>query len=143
MPQVSQISTETFKEEHLRSTCFLFVCLLFRTAPTTYGRSQPRGRIGALAAGPHHSHSNVGSIVASETYTITRGQCWILNILSEARVNPHPHGHQSDSFLLCHNGKSQYLGFVWLFSTEFGENNNNNNNNKKLQLWNNAILAKS
>ena len=34
---------------------------LFRTAPATYGSSQARGRIGATAAGLHHSHSNTGS----------------------------------------------------------------------------------
>ena len=29
-------------------------------APTAYGGSQARGRIGAIAAGLHHSHSNSG-----------------------------------------------------------------------------------
>ena len=40
-----------------------FVCLflLFRTALEAYGGSQARGRIGAVAAGLHHSHSNAGS----------------------------------------------------------------------------------
>ena len=37
-----------------------FVCI-FRAAPVAYGDSQARGQIGALAAGLHHSHSNVGS----------------------------------------------------------------------------------
>ena len=41
---------------------FVFVCLfgLFRAAPTAYGGSQARGRIGAEAAGLHHSHSKWG-----------------------------------------------------------------------------------
>ena len=30
-------------------------------APTAHGGSQARGQIGAVAAGPHHSHSNSGS----------------------------------------------------------------------------------
>ena len=35
--------------------------LLFRAAPAAYGGSQARGRVGAIAAGLHHSHSNAGS----------------------------------------------------------------------------------
>ena len=38
-----------------------FVCVISWAAPTAYGGSQARGRIGAVAAGLHHSHSNVGS----------------------------------------------------------------------------------
>ena len=40
-----------------------FVCLflLFRVAPMAYESSQTGGQIGAIAASPHHSHSNVGS----------------------------------------------------------------------------------
>ena len=34
---------------------------LFTAAATAYGGSQARGRIGAAAAGLHHSHSNTGS----------------------------------------------------------------------------------
>ena len=32
-----------------------------RAAPVAHGGSQPRGLIGAAAAGLHHSHSTVGS----------------------------------------------------------------------------------
>ena len=39
----------------------LFVFCLFRAVPSAYGGSQARGRIEAVAAGPHHSHSNMGS----------------------------------------------------------------------------------
>ena len=49
----------------LGSPCFFFVCflgvLLFRAAPAAYGSSQTRGRIGAIAAGLHHRHSNAES----------------------------------------------------------------------------------
>ena len=38
-----------------------YLFFLFRATPVTYGSSQVRGRIGAAAAGLHHSHSNVGS----------------------------------------------------------------------------------
>ena len=46
--------------------CFLlfyFFCLfaISRADPVAYGGSQARGRIGAIVAGLHHSHSNVGS----------------------------------------------------------------------------------
>ena len=40
---------------------FYFYFLLFRAVPVAYGSSQGRGQIGAIAAGLHHSHSNVGS----------------------------------------------------------------------------------
>ena len=39
---------------------FFFFCL-FRATLVTYGSSQARGRIGALAASLHHSHGNAGS----------------------------------------------------------------------------------
>ena len=38
-----------------------FLFCLFRGAPTAYGGIQTRGRIGAIAAGLHHSHSNARS----------------------------------------------------------------------------------
>ena len=37
---------------------YIYIYLLFRAA---LGSSQARGRIGATAAGLHHSHSNMGS----------------------------------------------------------------------------------
>ena len=40
---------------------FFFFFLLFRAAPAPYGDSQARGQIGAIAAGLHQSHSNLGS----------------------------------------------------------------------------------
>ena len=40
---------------------FFFLLLLFRASCMAYGGSQARGRVGAIAAGLHHSHSNVGS----------------------------------------------------------------------------------
>ena len=39
---------------------FLSFCLL-RPVPMAYGGSQARGRMGATAAGLHHSHSNTES----------------------------------------------------------------------------------
>ena len=40
---------------------FFLSFLLFRAAPAAYGGYQARGRIGATAAGRHHSHSNAES----------------------------------------------------------------------------------
>ena len=72
----------------------------------TYGGSQARGQIGAVAAGLHHSHSNAGSELCLQptphlTATMDpqpteRGQ----------GLNPHPHGYYLDSFLLHHNRNS-------------------------------------
>ena len=43
--------------------CFFFFCLfaISCTAPSAYGGSQARGRIGAVATGLCQSHSNTGS----------------------------------------------------------------------------------
>ena len=41
-------------------TFYLFI-LLFRATPTEYGGFQAKGRIGAIAAGLYHSHSNTRS----------------------------------------------------------------------------------
>ena len=40
---------------------YFFFFVFSRAAPVAYGGFQPRGLIGAVAAGLHHSHSNVGS----------------------------------------------------------------------------------
>ena len=40
---------------------FFFFSPLFRAAPLAYGGSQARGRIGAAATSPHHSHSHARS----------------------------------------------------------------------------------
>ena len=44
----------------MSSLYFLFFCL-FRAAIMAYGGSQARGQIRVVAAGVHHSQSNVGS----------------------------------------------------------------------------------
>ena len=50
-----------------------------RATPAAYGSSQARGRMAAIAACLHHSHSNVCDLHHSSI------QCWILNPLSKAR----------------------------------------------------------
>ena len=45
----------------ITTSSFIFIFFLFRAAPATYGDSQAKGQIGAIAAGLHHSHSDTGS----------------------------------------------------------------------------------
>ena len=52
------------KIDRFLKTCFFFFFFffcLFRVIPEAYGGSQARGPTGAVAAGLHHNHSNVGS----------------------------------------------------------------------------------
>ena len=69
---------------------FLFFFFwLFRVEPAAYLSSWARGRIGAIAAGLHHSHSNLGSL----THWVRPGieptsswvLCQVLNLLSHNR----------------------------------------------------------
>ena len=46
---------------HLFLSLFIYLFIYFRAPPMVYGNSQGRGRIGAIAAGLHHSHSHEGS----------------------------------------------------------------------------------
>ena len=62
----------------------LFFFFLFRAAPSTFGSSQARGRIGAAAAGLHHSRCNVGSKPRLQPTPQLRAT-QVLNPLSEAR----------------------------------------------------------
>ena len=57
--------------------------MLFRAAPAAYGSSQARGRIEAVTADLHHSHSTAGSeLLLRPTPPLTATR--ILNPLSEA-----------------------------------------------------------
>ena len=44
-----------------KGLCYSFFLFFFRATPSAYGGSQAKGRIGAVAAGLHYSHSNSGS----------------------------------------------------------------------------------
>ena len=44
-----------------QASVFFMFFGLFRATPEAYGSSQARGRIGAVAAGLHHSHNNEGA----------------------------------------------------------------------------------
>ena len=51
---------------------------LFRVAPTAHGGSQARGRIGAVATGLRHSHSNARSLTHGARPGIEPTSSWIL-----------------------------------------------------------------
>ena len=55
----------------------LFILFFFRATPAVCRGSKARGRIGAAAAGPHHSSQ----------------QCPILTTEQGQGLNPNPHGH--------------------------------------------------
>ena len=80
---------------------YLF-CFSFLAIPAAYGSSQAGGRIKAVAAGLHNSHSNTGSeqhlwptlqVVAmldalneaEDQNCILTTQCWVCNLLSHNR----------------------------------------------------------
>ena len=85
---------------------FIYLFLLFRAPPATYGGSQARDRIGATAAGLRRSHSNAGiELRLQPTPQLTampdarpteRGQGSNCNLIVPSRIH----------FLLCHNGNS-------------------------------------
>ena len=62
---------------------FVVFFLLLRAAPVAHGSSQARGRIRAVVAGLHHSHSSAKSWAFDQNHSSQ--QCRILNPLSEAR----------------------------------------------------------
>jgi len=66
----------------------LFSICLLRAVPAAYGSSQARGRIGATAAGLHHSHSNVGSELQLWLHHSSQ-QHQIPNPLNKARDQTH------------------------------------------------------
>ena len=95
---------------------FLYFYLL-RATPTAYGSSQARGLIGAVAAGLHHSHSNVRSkphlrptpqLMARPDFESTEwGQ----------GSNLRPHGCWSDWFALSHDGDSYLFILKWGYTS--------------------------
>ena len=88
-----------------------FFFWLYRSTPSAYRHSQVRDHIGAAAASLHLSHSNLGSelhlrpipqlMATTDAQPREQGQGSNLN----------PHGYQSDSFPLCHDGNSLFTLF--------------------------------
>ena len=48
----------------------IFFSVSFRAAPTAFGSSQAKGRIRAVAASLHHSHSDAGSEPCPQLMTV-------------------------------------------------------------------------
>ena len=57
-----QVASPLWLENTQPCSLSLSLFCLFRVAPAACGRSQAQGRMGATAAGQHHSHSNAGSL---------------------------------------------------------------------------------
>ena len=99
------------KKKKISFNSVFFFAFFSRATPAVHGGSQDRGPIGATAAGLHHSHSNIRSkpwlrptpqpIATLDPQPPERGQGW----------NPQPHGPQSDSPLLRHDGNSSTVVF--------------------------------
>ena len=53
--------TSHYKYIEILDKTILFLFLSFRATPAAYGGPQARGRIGTVAVGLHHSHSNAKS----------------------------------------------------------------------------------
>jgi len=51
----------TVKLKRLKNKAYFVIILFFRATPTTYGSSQARCQLGAVAASLHHSHSSARS----------------------------------------------------------------------------------
>ena len=63
------------------ASLFFFLCLCvssYKASPSAYGDSQARGRIGAIAAGVYHSHSNARSPTHWATPRIEPAFSWML-----------------------------------------------------------------
>ena len=90
-----------------------FLFNLFRATPTVYGGYQARGLIGTVAAGLCHSYSNA----RSELCLQPTPQLMTTPDPSPTEwgqgLNSQPHGSQSKSFLLNHDGNSCFLNVAF------------------------------
>ena len=98
---------------------------LFRATPTSYGGSQARSPIGAVAAGLCHSHSNTGSEL-SVTYTTAHGNVGSLThwarpgirtcVLTDAsQIRFHWATTGTSYFIFCFLGPHlQHMELPWL-----------------------------
>ena len=57
---------------------FFFFFFFPRATPAAYGYPQDRAQMGAAAAGPHHSHSNAGSLTHQLRPGIKSASSWLL-----------------------------------------------------------------
>ena len=70
-------------------TFFFFFLVFSRATPTAYGGSQARGLIGAVDASLRHSHRATPDLSRVFDLHQSSQQCWILNLMSEARDGIH------------------------------------------------------
>ena len=72
---------------------FFLVFCLFRATPTACGDSQARGPVGPVAAGLHHSHSNVGSKPRLQLTPQPTATPDASPTEGGQGLTPHPHGY--------------------------------------------------
>ena len=89
------------------SLFFFFFFFAFRAALAAHGSSQARGQIRATAACLQHSNSNAGFGLHLQLVLQLDPQ----RTEQSQGSNTHPHGCQSGSVLLRHNGNSIFYGF--------------------------------
>ena len=98
----------------------MFCFCLFRATPSTYGGSQARGWIRAIATGLCHSHSNTGSKLSLQP-TPQLSAMRILNPLSKARDWTWVL-MDTDSLPLSHDRNSKICKFlIWQLDCIFAE----------------------
>ena len=83
---------------------FFFFFGLFRAAPMAHRGPQTRGRIGAVAAGQSHSSTRSELCLRPTPQLTATPDPWPAE--QGQGLNPQPHGSQSDSFPLRHDGNS-------------------------------------
>ena len=88
-----------------------FLCLVFWGLQPASG-SLARGRIGDVAAGLHHSHSNSGSEPC--LWPTPQLMATPLTFWAKPHVKPHPHGSETGSLPLSHN-RNAYLIYIFIF----------------------------
>ena len=67
-----------YEPPHFSPICNVIFFFFFRATPVAHGISQARGRIWAIAAGLHHSHSNAGSLTHWARPGIEPVSSWLL-----------------------------------------------------------------
>ena len=68
---------------------FFFYFFLFRAALKAYESPQPRGQIGAAAAGLHHSHSDTGSELHRNLNPLSGARDWTNILMDSSQVHYH------------------------------------------------------
>ena len=95
---------------------FIYLFSLFKAALVSYDTSQPRGQIGAAAAGLHHSHNNSHARFKPHMWpTPQLTECQILNPLRRARDPTHILTDTSQALHRCSTMATTPLFYFFFF----------------------------